>query len=182
MSKISLRGLSKGEALAALYNASRPLGMGFLHYDPKPMTAEEGEKLVATQKYFDYLKGRVMKVNMDGDDLETWLYDRDNGPGAAERAITELRKSKSVNTATIQEVHKSGVVEAASAVKQEMEKDHSMHEEDMGTALGCPPTGVKAAVLTMGLSDMKEKLDPKVEEALDRVVDKPEVVGGAGTE
>ena len=35
--KISLVGLSKAAVLAALYNASKPQGMGFLQFNPKPM-------------------------------------------------------------------------------------------------------------------------------------------------
>jgi len=75
-----------------LYNASHPLGMGFLHYDPKPMSVDEARELLKRQTYFDYLKGRVMKVDLSGDTLETWLYDRDNGQGAAAEVINSLRK------------------------------------------------------------------------------------------
>ena len=71
--------------LAALYNASKPQGMGFVHYDPKPMTRQEAEALLEQGTYFDYLKGRVMKVKLSGDELNEWGYDRDNGQGAAAR-------------------------------------------------------------------------------------------------
>jgi hypothetical protein len=40
--------------------------------------------------YFDYLHGRVMKIGLNTDDLEERLYDRDNGQGAAERALASL--------------------------------------------------------------------------------------------
>jgi len=93
MSKtISIKG-RKAAALAALYNRSKPLGMGHLHYKPEPMTEEEAQKLIddggSGRIYFDYLHGRVMKVDLSGDELDPWLYDRDNGVGAAERAIEE---------------------------------------------------------------------------------------------
>jgi len=32
-----------------------------------------------------------MKVDLSGDELETALYDRDNGQGAAEMALAELQ-------------------------------------------------------------------------------------------
>lgn len=35
---VNINGISKGRVLAELYNASRPLGLGFLHYVPTPMT------------------------------------------------------------------------------------------------------------------------------------------------
>ncbi|MBO5477301.1 MAG: hypothetical protein J6A15_06070 [Clostridia bacterium] len=88
--KIDISKKKKSEVLAALYNKSHPQGMGFLHYDPKPMTVEEAEQLLKTETYFDYLKGRVMKINLEGDVLDTWGYDRDNGEGAAKKVIDSL--------------------------------------------------------------------------------------------
>ena len=91
---VSIKGLDKRAVLAALYNASRPQGMGFLHYDPKPMTKEDAEALlpIGGMAQFDYLKGRVMKVNLSRDDeFDEWGYDRDNGAGAAAAAIASLR-------------------------------------------------------------------------------------------
>lgn len=87
MAKLNISGISKAKILAKLYNESKPLGIGFLHYDPAPMTEQEAEELLKESNYFDYLKGRVMKVRLDGDELDTYLYDRDNGEDAAERAL-----------------------------------------------------------------------------------------------
>ena len=89
----SLEGLDKAAVLAALYNASQPLGMGFLHFTPEDMTVQEAATLLEKQTYFDYLKGRVMKIDLCGETLYTGLYNRDNGPGAAERVIEKLRKA-----------------------------------------------------------------------------------------
>lgn len=90
---ISLAGLDKADVLCALYDASRPLGLGHLHYDPAPMKRDEAAALLEQRerKYIDYLHGRVMKVDLSGDEFDPWLYDRDNGSGAAERAISALR-------------------------------------------------------------------------------------------
>ena len=71
--------VDKAVALAALYNASHPQGMGFLHYEARKMTVEEAEELLQQSGYFDYLKGRVMKVNFSDSYLNLNLYDRDNG-------------------------------------------------------------------------------------------------------
>ena len=79
----------KPKMLAALYNASRPLGLGILHYRPERMTEEEAAKLLEEHQSFDYLKGRVMKVSFERDELNLALYDRDNGPGAGYRALLE---------------------------------------------------------------------------------------------
>lgn len=85
---INIKGINKAEILAALYNAAKPQGMGFLQYEPAPMTAEEAAQYVGGD--IDYLKGRVMKVNLTGDSLDTRLYNRDNGEGAAERVFASL--------------------------------------------------------------------------------------------
>lgn len=87
---ISIKGMSKAKVLAALYNASRAQGMGFLPAKSEPMTEAQAAALLKTQTYFDYLKGRVMKVDLSGDVLEERLYDRDLGPGAAAAAIESI--------------------------------------------------------------------------------------------
>ena len=95
METIDLRGLDKAAVLAALYNASKPLGLGIRFFDSAVMTVPEAAELLEESKawdcYFDYLKGRMMKVDLSGDDLSFWLYDRDNGAGAAQRAIDGIK-------------------------------------------------------------------------------------------
>ena len=81
---------NKAEILAALYNGSKPQGLGLLHYDPTPMTKEEAQRCLNQATYFDYLKGRVMKIDLSTDELRTELYNRDNGEMSAENIIKEL--------------------------------------------------------------------------------------------
>jgi hypothetical protein len=90
MATIDISGLDKAEVLAALYNNSKMQGMGVLHYTPEPMTVQEATELLNHADCFDYLKGRVMKVGLTSDTLDTWGYDRDNGEGAAFQAISHL--------------------------------------------------------------------------------------------
>jgi len=80
---INLKGKDKAAVLMHLYNASKPLGLGFLHYNPAPMILHEEKELLKQGTYFDYLIGRVMKIELGGDELDPWGYDRDNGQGAA---------------------------------------------------------------------------------------------------
>ncbi len=91
---INITGLNKAEVLSALYNASKQQGMGFLHArGAEPMSVEQaGEELKAygrERPYFDYLHGRVMKVEIV-DEINPWGYDRDNGQGACARALEPL--------------------------------------------------------------------------------------------
>lgn len=87
-----------GMALAALYNGSKPQGMGLLHFDPTPMSAAQAKSLLQGGADFDYLKGRVMKINLGEKVVEdasgakwlplnTWGYDRDNGESAAANTL-----------------------------------------------------------------------------------------------
>lgn len=90
---ISIRGLDKAAVLAALYNASKQQGFGLRNEaGKKDLTVDEARQYVdgRDQLSFDYLRGRVMKVDITGNDLYPDLYDRDNGPGAAEAALAEL--------------------------------------------------------------------------------------------
>jgi hypothetical protein len=88
---IDIKGLPKEKVLAALYNASRPQGMGFIHFTPEPMSEKEAADLLTRQTYFDYLRGRVMKVELSDNTIDPYLYDRDLGNGAAARAIDTIR-------------------------------------------------------------------------------------------
>ena len=90
---MNIQGKDKAVILAALYNRARPQGMGLLHYDPQSMTVDEARAILqAGNTYFDYLKGRVMKVDLATDDLQTALYNRDNGVDAAELALANIEE------------------------------------------------------------------------------------------
>jgi len=87
---IDLTKYDKADVLAALYNHAKAQGMGLLHYTPEDMTREQATIMLEHSSCFDYVHGRVMKVDLKGDTLDPRLYDRDNGEGAAERAIATI--------------------------------------------------------------------------------------------
>ena len=98
---VNTKGLSKAVVLAALYNNAAPMGMGWLismmggRQPMRGVTEEEAAEWLAIQKdlRFDYIQGRPIKVDLSNDDgFEEWLYDRDYGRGAAQRAIDSIRK------------------------------------------------------------------------------------------
>lgn len=91
---IDITGLNKAEVLAGLYNASHPQGMGFLQSSPEDMTTEQAEEILKETTDFDYLKDRVMKISLSGDEFEEWLYDRDNRSGAAQAVIDKINVQK----------------------------------------------------------------------------------------
>ena len=151
---MDITGLSKAAVLAALYNASRPQGMGFMHYDPTSMTEAQAQQILDRgAMYFDYLMGRVMKISLAKDEVETRLYNRDNGPNAAENAVEALRRTGETNPGDIQGAHQAG---KAAAIKDvEAHLDDETTEEVRG--------GI--ATFGLGLKDVKQYLGPAVEKA-----------------
>lgn len=90
---INIKGIDKYKVLQALYNNSRPLGMGFIQYVEGDMEDKIAKKIVKDTLRFDYLFGRVMKVDLSGDEFDHGLYDRDNGEGAAQKAIGGINET-----------------------------------------------------------------------------------------
>lgn len=85
---VDIKGLDKARVLKALYDHSHVQGSGFLQAVPDGVvTVEYCAGLLAKHSYFDYLHGRVLKVDLSGDEFDERLYDRDCGKGAAQRAV-----------------------------------------------------------------------------------------------
>lgn len=87
---INIENADKAEILAALYNNSKVQGLGWLQAKPGLMTADEARELLKEFTYFDYLHGKVMKIDLSGAELRPSLYDRDNGQGACAAAIKHI--------------------------------------------------------------------------------------------
>lgn len=94
--KVNIKGLERGEVLAALFNDAKPQGLGVLQFVDRKMTPSDGEYMFLQGDYFDYLEGRVIKteIKRGAEFIDSTLYDRDNGDGAAARAIGILRQRK----------------------------------------------------------------------------------------
>lgn len=88
---IDIKGLDKAEVLKALYDNSHVKGMGFLQAVPAGTVAvDHCRELLKQSTYFDYLYGRVLKVDLSGDKFDERLYERDNGFGSAGRKRKRL--------------------------------------------------------------------------------------------
>ena len=108
--EIDVKDIPPGKLLAALYNNGRALGMGILQSRDGAMTEAEADALISGEtnttdypdggpksdgkkRYFDYLHGRPMKIEVGGDTVRPGLYDRDNGTGAVQRVVDLLREA-----------------------------------------------------------------------------------------
>ncbi|MEK7505777.1 MAG: hypothetical protein AAB597_02695 [Patescibacteria group bacterium] len=159
MATVCIAKLDKAAVLAALYNASKPQGAGFMHYNPEPMTGEQARQILEKNKSarFDYMAGRVMKIDLSKDDeFDPWGYDRDNGAGAAQRVIDSLRASGNTNNPVIDSTHKGNTTVSAMATKARLGE-----KSVIGKVHGMP-------TLTLGLDDMAPHLRPKLDKVLNK--------------
>jgi hypothetical protein len=156
---VDIAGLEKAEVLAALFNASHALGMGLLHYDTEGMQVEEARELLTHQRYFDYLQGRVMKIEIpeEGDLLNPWGYDRDNGEGAVAGVVAALRDSGEINSEEAQATHKEAQLREIRKTKAVMATPTTIRKEDGMT------------VVSLGLADMSSKLNAAADVAIQRL-------------
>ncbi|MCX4826377.1 hypothetical protein OG883_42815 [Streptomyces sp. NBC_01142] len=116
MSKQSIEGMDSAAVLAALFNHTKPFGMGaraplahtiFSVADAQKildtMTARAVTDLPEPgQGYVEpgggvhtgrYLRGHSLGLVVDQDTVEVGQYDRDNGAGLAEKVLARLRET-----------------------------------------------------------------------------------------
>lgn len=87
---IDISKYDKRDVLIALYDRAKVQGLGFLHAKEGSISRKEAGAILKEHAYFDYLFGRVMKVDLHDDKFDPRLYDRDNGAGAAQGAISGI--------------------------------------------------------------------------------------------
>jgi len=85
---INITGIDLVKFVKKVYELSNPQGLGFLHYNPQPLTDEEAEKYIFKKDnscivMMDYVKGRSCKMNVfkNGDIFEIsdkWYDHTDN--------------------------------------------------------------------------------------------------------
>lgn len=109
---VSIKGLDKAKVLHALWHGSHAQGLSFMGLNPEGFTFEHAKEIIEERQrkhqslYFDYLEGHVIKCDITKDTFDEFLYDRDCGSGAAQRAIDKL---------TVNEV-KERVIESGSKI------------------------------------------------------------------
>ena len=87
--EVDISNKDKAEVLAALYNNAPVQAMSWSR--AKPMTVRKARKILKRCTYFDYFHGKEMKISLESNVVDTRLYNRGNGDGAAERAISSCR-------------------------------------------------------------------------------------------
>lgn len=159
---IDISGLDKAAVLAALFNASAPQGLGFLQSGrgPQTMTTAVAKGFIDQQGnlHFDYVLGRPLKCNLDGDEFDPWGYDRDNGgEGTAKKVIDRLRETSEVDSTESQEHHAALLIEKA---------DQAMTMANTPTERIVHPNGISEVAL--GASDLGDLVEHAVDQELAR--------------
>lgn len=91
---IDIKGLDKAKVFVSLYEGAKQQGYGLLH-EKKKITVEQAREMLKNNQYFDYVNGAVMKVDLSSDkEFAEYLYDGDNGVGAAQRAVDKVRQKQ----------------------------------------------------------------------------------------
>jgi hypothetical protein len=93
-----ITGVNRAKLIQALYKRAKVQGYGVLQFDRGELSDAEALSLVG--QGIDYLHGKVMKIRVpaegQGNEIDTWGYNRDNGENAAEQVVDALLKSGSV--------------------------------------------------------------------------------------
>lgn len=81
--KIDISEMNKVDILKTLYDNAKFNGLGMFAFELGDMPITEAIQIMDMYEmkynsYFDYLKGRVLKIDLSGPVLNTYLYDRDN--------------------------------------------------------------------------------------------------------
>ena len=121
---IDISNKDKAEVLAGLYNNSHPQGMGIAQYDPAPMTTEIAKKILEQRQYFDYLKGRPLKINLEESIIRVGAYNYDNGKGLAQRVISNCRNINDIGKDKLKKVQAKVEEELQKQIEQEVVKKH----------------------------------------------------------
>ncbi|KAL4912091.1 hypothetical protein BDW62DRAFT_206810 [Aspergillus aurantiobrunneus] len=84
------------ELLHALWEASPPAIFYEASFIPPPEWDEEKARcqIEKGDGHFDYVQGRVIKLNLSGLEVNPSGYDRDNGQGAVAKVVQGLRDQK----------------------------------------------------------------------------------------
>jgi hypothetical protein len=89
---VNIKGLDKTELLVRLWCESKVLSVfGFGPMIPYQKLYKDAEAALAKKKRIDYFNGVPIKTDLDEDEVDPWLYDRDNEEGAFARVVQTMR-------------------------------------------------------------------------------------------
>lgn len=152
---IDISNKDKAEVLAALYNHSKPVGMGMAQYDPTPMTKEVAEKILERETSFSYLRGRPLYVRFDDNDLWVGAYNRDNGKNLAQIAISKCRNINNLAKEKIKTAQEKLEEEIQKKIEQEIIKKQKEKNETTYSSNSQPTYTQKSGLEHIDVSELQ---------------------------
>jgi hypothetical protein len=168
---LDITGLDKAKVLAAFFNSSAPTGLGFLQAEgaPTEMSLEQAQSFIEAgtspdpgshgndDLYFDYLLGRPLKLDLSGDAIDPWGYDRDNGGTGTAKAIIKLLRD-------------TDAIASEETLRQSRERTLLNAHEAMDFANTISSIG-GGIISTLGADELGEPL----QKSIDRVIDQLDI-------
>lgn len=127
---IDISNKDKAEVLAELYNNSQPMGMGMAQYDPTPMTVEIARKILEKTQSFDYLKGRPLKIDLEGNIISVCGYNHDNAKGLAQKVISSCRNINDIGKDKLKRLSDQFENQIKQEIEREIEKKHKERQNE----------------------------------------------------
>lgn len=93
---VNIKGIPKEVLLKALWSNMKPAAFFTMSGIPSP-AFDNKEASSAVKQYIDYFSGRCIKTDLSVDMAEPHSYDRDAGPNAFARIVSELRQQYPLN-------------------------------------------------------------------------------------
>ena len=92
---VNIEGIDRAKLVQELYKNAKSPGNGATIRSSEELPLDVAKDLVG--KDMDYVAGRVMKIEVprasESNELDTFLYNRDNGENAAEKVVSSINKS-----------------------------------------------------------------------------------------
>lgn len=89
---IDISDLDKVKLLQMLWENSSP-AIFFNAFPIKPPSFDRENASTAVESFIDYYCGRCIKMNLSGDSVDPYSYDRNYGTGTVARIVETLRNS-----------------------------------------------------------------------------------------
>lgn len=88
---VDISGIEKRDLLKALWMNSNSASFFTLSGTSPPDLSEKDIDKAIEKRRIDYLCGRVIKMDISGDTVDPWNYDRNNGNGSVQKIVNVLK-------------------------------------------------------------------------------------------
>ncbi len=88
------------------------------------MTVEVARKILEKQQFFDYLKGRPLKINLEGNIIWVGVYNNNNAKGLAQKVISSCRNINDIGANVLKKVETKVEEEIQKQIQEVIAEKH----------------------------------------------------------